>query len=119
MIGFGAPTKAGSEKTHGSPLGDEEIAGAREKLGWPHAPFEVPEDILGAWRAVGAKGEAARAAWEGRVAALDNDIRAEFERLVAGDLPLGWEAALDEFKAAMSAEAPKLAAAAQAGSPRA
>jgi transketolase len=109
VIGFGAPTKAGSEKTHGAPLGDDEIAGARNKLGWPHAPFEVPDEILAAWRAVGAKGEADRAAWEGRVAALDNDIRGEFERVTGGDLPLGWEAALDEFKQARSQEAPKLA----------
>jgi transketolase len=109
VIGFGAPTKAGSEKTHGAPLGDDEIAGARKKLGWPHPPFEIPDAVRTAWRAVGARGEAARAAWEGRVAALDNDIRGEFERTIAGDLPLGWEAALDEFKAAMSVEAPKLA----------
>jgi len=109
VIGYGAPTKAGSEKTHGAPLGDEEIAGARKKLGWPHPPFEVPDGILSAWRAVGARGEAERAAWEGRVAALDNDARGQFERVTSGDLPLGWEAALDEFKKAMSAEAPKLA----------
>ncbi|UCH75765.1 MAG: transketolase [Rhodospirillales bacterium] len=109
VIGYGAPTKAGSEKTHGSPLGEEEITGARKKLGWPYPPFEVPEEIRAAWRAVGARGEAARSAWEGRLAALDNDLRSDFERISAGDLPLGWEAALDEFKAAMSAEAPKLA----------
>lgn len=53
VIGFGAPTKAGTSATHGAPLGDEEIAGAREKLGWPYPPFEVPDDILGAWRAAG------------------------------------------------------------------
>jgi len=109
VIGYGAPTKAGSEKTHGAPLGDEEIAGAREKLGWPHPPFEIPAGILDAWRAVGARGEAVRAAWEGRLAALDNDVRNEFERISGGDLPLGWEAVLDEFKSEMSKEAPKLA----------
>jgi transketolase len=109
VIGFGAPTKAGSEKTHGAPLGDEEIAGARKKLGWPYPPFEIPAEILEAWRAVGARGEAVRVAWEGRLAAQDNDVRNEFERVSTGDLPLGWEAALDEFKQAMSREAPKLA----------
>ena len=51
-IGYGAPTKAGKASTHGEPLGDEEIKGARDKLGWPHAPFEVPADVLAAWRAV-------------------------------------------------------------------
>lgn len=52
-IGFGAPTKEGSSSSHGAPLGDEEIAGARENLDWPHAPFEVPEDVLAMWRSLG------------------------------------------------------------------
>src|SRR4249920_3649429 len=54
-IGFGAPTKQGSEKSHGSPLGAEEIAGARKNLGWTSAPFEVPADVLKTWRTVGAR----------------------------------------------------------------
>src|SRR5580692_1387017 len=53
-IGFGAPTKAGTEKSHGSPLGADEIKGARERLGWNWPPFEVPADIAAAWRAAGA-----------------------------------------------------------------
>ena len=53
-IGYGTPTKAGKASTHGSPLGADEIAGAREKLGWAHPPFEVPAHILAAWRACGA-----------------------------------------------------------------
>src|SRR5262249_56600927 len=52
-IGFGAPTKQGSEKSHGSPLGAEEIRGARETLGWTFPPFEVPADIMKAWRTIG------------------------------------------------------------------
>src|SRR4051812_24517092 len=52
-IGFGAPTKAGKSSSHGSPLGADEITGAREKLGWTHAPFEIPADILGWWRTAG------------------------------------------------------------------
>jgi len=65
-IGFGAPTKAGKAASHGAPLGAEEIAGVREALGWTHAPFEIPEDILAAWRAAGQRGHMAREAWEGR-----------------------------------------------------
>ena len=61
IIGFGAPTKAGTAATHGSPLGKDEVAGAREKLGWSHGPFDVPEPILSAWRKVGARGKSARA----------------------------------------------------------
>ena len=52
-IGYGAPTKAGKAASHGSPLGADEITGAREKLDWPHTPFEIPADVLAAWRAAG------------------------------------------------------------------
>ena len=59
IIGYGAPTKQGKASTHGEPLGADEIKGAREKLGWAHAPFEVPADVLAAWRAAGARGACA------------------------------------------------------------
>ena len=66
-IGYGAPTKAGKSSTHGEPLGEEEIKGTREKLVWPHAPFEIPEPVLLAWRAVGQRGAKERANWKARV----------------------------------------------------
>src|SRR5690606_954866 len=91
-IGFGAPTRAGSNKAHGSPLGAEEIAGARAQLNWEYAPFEIPSDILDAWRSIGARGAEKRAAWEDRFAAADAEIRAEFERRMRGDLPEGFDA---------------------------
>jgi transketolase len=87
VIGFGAPTKAGSEKAHGSPLGPDEVKGAREKLGWPSPPFEVPADIATAWREAGARSRTARLSWEQRLASLAPDRRAEFDRRIAGDLP--------------------------------
>jgi transketolase len=86
-IGFGAPTKAGKPSAHGSPLGADEIKGAREKLGWTHAPFEIPADILAAWRKAGERSKAARADWSKRLAALDGAKRAEFKRRLKGDLP--------------------------------
>jgi len=86
-IGFGAPTKAGTKDSHGSPLGADEIKGARERLGWTSPPFEVPPDIRDAWRAAGQRGRPARLAWEQRVASLAADRRAEFGRRLAGDLP--------------------------------
>jgi transketolase len=86
-IGFGAPTKAGTKDSHGSPLGADEIKGARERLGWTSPPFEVPADIRDAWRAAGQRGRPARLAWEKRVASLAADRRAEFGRRLAGDLP--------------------------------
>ncbi len=63
IIGFGAPTKQGTKDTHGSPLGAEEIERTRAALGWPYPPFEVPGDILTAWRAVGARGHKLGADW--------------------------------------------------------
>ncbi len=87
VIGFGAPTKAGSEKAHGSPLGPDEVKGAREKLGWTSPPFEVPADIAAAWREAGARSRTARLSWEQRLASVAPDRRAEFDRRIAGDLP--------------------------------
>jgi transketolase len=86
-IAYGAPTKAGSEKSHGSPLGAEEIAGARKKLGWDAAPFEIPADVLAAWRAAGARGKTAHDAWNGRLAKAEAAARAEFGRRMKGQLP--------------------------------
>jgi transketolase len=105
-IGFGAPNKAGSEKSHGSPLGAEEIAGAREKLGWSAPPFEIPAAILEQWRAAGARGKPARLAWDMRVAALDSQKRAEFERRTRGDVGQALAAAVGEVKQKLAA-APK------------
>ena len=83
-IGFGAPSKAGKSSAHGSPLGADEIKGAREKLGWSHAPFEIPADILAAWRKAGERSKGAHADWSKRLAALDGGkarrIRAPHER---------------------------------------
>jgi transketolase len=86
-IGFGAPTKAGSEKSHGSALGADEIAGARQKLGWSAPPFEIPAAVREQWRAAGERGRPARLAWQGRLAALEPKKRTEFERRIRGELP--------------------------------
>jgi transketolase len=109
VIGYGAPSKAGSEKTHGAPLGAEEIAGARVKLGWNSEPFVVPAAILEAWRAAGARGATVRKAWEGRLGKLGAPLRAEWDRLQARRLPDGWGAEAAAFKAKILAEKPKWA----------
>ena len=103
-IGWGAPTKAGSHSTHGAPLGADEIAGMREKLGWTAEPFEVPQDILDAWRAVGAKGAATRAAWEKVLSS--NSAKGEFNRLISGALPGGWKDSFNAYKKQLSEEKP-------------
>jgi transketolase len=85
-IGFGAPTKAGKSSSHGSPLGADEIKGAREALGWTAAPFEVPADILSQWRKAGERSKGAHADWNKRFAALDKDSQAEFTRRMNGEV---------------------------------
>jgi transketolase len=87
IIGFGAPTKAGTAAVHGAALGAEEIKGARERLGWEYPPFVIPEDVKQWWHGVGARGAATRKDWEGRVAKLDGMKRSEFARRRSGKLP--------------------------------
>ena len=95
-IGFSAPTKAGKSSCHGSPLGKEEIAGAKKNLGWDYGEFEIPEEILANWRAVGAKGKKDFAEWTNRLEISEN--RDEFERLIAKELPANWVAEFEKFK---------------------
>ncbi len=106
-IGFGAPTKAGTKAVHGSPLGKDEIAGAREKLGWSYPPFEVPDDVLKAWRDAASKAAAPRSAWEGRLSKSDKG--AEFTRRIKGEFTPGYSAALADYKAKLAADKPKVA----------
>lgn len=92
-IGYGAPTLAGSSKTHGAPLGAQEVQGARERLHWPHAPFVIPEEIYQAWDAT-EKGHEAYAQWEGKIFAYEADypeLGLEFMRRLNGDLPEDFE----------------------------
>ena len=108
-IGFGAPTKAGKASSHGSPLGAEEIAGARKALGWDYPPFDIPADIRDAWRIAGLKAGQGRKDWEKRLAATDAETRAEFERRMRGELPSGLDAAIADYKRKLSADKPKVA----------
>ena len=106
VIGKGAPTKAGKETAHGAPLGASEIAGARAALDWPHAPFEIPEPILAAWRAAGERGQAAYAAWKERHAAVPEDTRQVFDSAQAGELPATLGDTVNAYKRKLSAERP-------------
>ncbi|GAB4125894.1 MAG: transketolase [Rhodothalassiaceae bacterium] len=87
VIGYGAPNKGGKASAHGSPLGPDEIALARESLGWTFPPFEIPEDIRAAWRDAGARSKAAADEWHARLAAAPAAKRSEFLRRMKGDLP--------------------------------
>ena len=102
-IGFGAPTKEGKNSVHGSPLGAEEIAGARAKLGWSHAPFVIPPSILAAWRETGARGASARTSWTARWSKIDAATQASVEnpsRARAAEV----DAAISAGKASAAAE---------------
>ena len=105
-IGYGAPHKGGTEKAHGSPLGAEEIAAARQRLGWSYPPFEIPPGILAQWRAAGERGRPARLGWEKRLAALDAKTRTEFARRIRGELSGKLAAAVKDVKQKLAA-APK------------
>ncbi len=111
VIGFGAPTKAGKEASHGAPLGKDEVAGARERLGWTHAPFVVPESVHAGWNAR-ARGAEREAAWDdlfARYRAAHPELASEFERRQNGALPDGFGAAADAWIARLQAEGPVVA----------
>ena len=106
-IGFGAPTKAGTEAAHGSALGAAEVAGARKALGWPYEPFVIPAEILAVWRKAGRPGARLRVAWEGRLAA--SPARDRFVAALAGDLPAGVESDLTAYAAQLVETRPNIA----------
>ncbi|WP_417841424.1 transketolase [Terasakiella sp.] len=108
-IGKGAPTLEGSHKTHGAPLGDDEIAQMRKDLGWDAAPFEIPSDILNAWREAGARGAATREAWQERFNELDLDAQETFVRTNDGGLPENWIDSANAYKKQLCEDAPKKA----------
>jgi transketolase len=108
-IGFGSPAKEGTSKAHGSPLGAEEIEATRKALEWPYPAFEVPVDILDAWRIVGARGVHAHAEWTKRHDSTEAHLRAQFDRRMRGDLPTSMDGAIETFCGEMGQKAPKVA----------
>ncbi|HYG90071.1 MAG TPA: transketolase [Azospirillum sp.] len=91
-IGRGAPTKAGTHSVHGAALGAAEVAAMRDALGWPYAPFHVPDEVYQAFDAR-EQGAGLEAAWRTRFEAYRQafpPLAAEFERRMAGDLPTDW-----------------------------
>ena len=106
-IGKGAPTKAGLNKAHGAPLGDEEIAGTRAARGWDHPAFKIPDSVYANWAKPAAAGTDAHAAWAKRLDASDH--AADFKRAMAGELNAGWEAIFQAYKDGVAKEQPKLA----------
>jgi transketolase len=112
-IGYGLPTRQDTEKAHGEPPGDEELDGAKRKLGWPVQPrFFVPEDVLAHFRQAVTHGEAAEAAWRTRMEAYGKEypeLAGELERRLRGDLVDGWESSIPEFPADSKGMATRIA----------
>jgi len=109
-IGFGAPTKAGTSKAHGEALGAEELAGAKKALGWNYGPFEIPDDVLAAWRNVGKQGASAHADWNSRFEARPEALRSEFaRRVIDRKRPAGLADAIGKLKDKLVAEPPTIA----------
>ena len=99
IIGFGSPNKEGKEDCHGAPLGDDEIKLTKERLGWNHGAFEVPDDVYAGWSAKD-KGAAKEAAWNDKFAAYAKAFpveAAEYTRRMKGDLPADFSAKADAF----------------------
>jgi transketolase len=103
IIGFGFPTKAGTQKAHSDAPGEEEIAGARKLLDWSSPPFEIPNELLEAWRSIGSKGQHARMAWAVRVQTANGEIRTEFARRMKGELPHDWRKSIEAAKSELLA----------------
>jgi len=106
-IGKGAPTKAGLNKAHGAPLGDEEIEGTRKARGWNHAPFEIPDSVYADWAKPATAGSAAHAEWGKRLKA--NAKSADFRRAMSGELEAGWQEKLQSYKDSVAADKPSMA----------
>ena len=111
IIGFGAPTKAGKESSHGAALGKDELEGARKALDWPYGPFEVPQAIYDGWNAVAA-GKQAQAQWQESFAAYEKAFPQEAVELLRrdrGELPQDFVAQADAFIAKAQADGQTIA----------
>ncbi len=95
QIGKGSPHKAGTAAVHGSSLGKEEVQATRDNLNWAYEPFVIPEEILSAWRELGARSRETHKVWEKRLS--KNPNKTEFERRMEGKLPAKWQASVQEL----------------------
>jgi len=109
VIGYGAPTRQGTEKAHGAPLGAEEVAKTRQALGWPHGPFEVPASVMSRWREIGAHGHTARRAWIERTRRVCSAGQSPFHDALNKKLPGGYVEAMARLRDRFGTERPRIA----------
>ncbi|HTJ63543.1 MAG TPA: transketolase [Alphaproteobacteria bacterium] len=116
VIGFGSPNRAGTHDAHSNAFGPEELKATRENLNWPYGPFEIPDDIMGAWRAIGAQGAPVRKEWQAKLQSVSAEKRSDFMKAVACMLPAGLKDTLAAFKKDAAASKPKVATRQASGS---
>ena len=109
VIGFGSPNKSGKASSHGSPLGDEEIALVRKKLKWPNKPFEIPKEILNEWKKIGEKGEILEKRWEENFNKKNTKIKNDFKSTYVDSDLKNLESLIQKEKAKYFESKPSLA----------
>jgi transketolase len=109
LIGFGAPTRQGTEKAHGAPLGAEEVEKTRARLHWPYQSFEIPAPVAARWQEIGARGHAERQAWIERTRRLCGTGPSPFHDALNKKLPCSYTAAIAQLRRKFGVERPKLA----------
>ena len=109
VIGFGSPNKSGKASSHGSPLGDEEIALVRKKLKWPNKPFEIPKEILNEWKKIGEKGEILEKKWEENFNKKNTKIKNDFKSTYVDSDLKNLESLIQKEKAKYFESKPSLA----------
>jgi transketolase len=109
VIGFGAPNRQGTEKAHGAPLGNDEVARTREALDWPHQPFQLPDAVLDAWREIGAQGRDIHRAWIERSRRVCSGARSPFHDALNRKLPSDYALTMALIRDRFAAEQPNIA----------
>ena len=109
VIGFGSPGRQGTEKAHGAPLGADEIEKTRAALAWPHAPFEIPGDVLARWRDIGGRSRGARQAWIERARRVGASGRSAYHDALNRKLPSTYTDGMGALLASLAAERPTIA----------
>ncbi len=109
IIGFGSPNKSGKASSHGAPLGDDEIKLVRKKLGWKYGPFEIPEDLINAWKDIGNRGEKFENEWNNNLNKKNPKIKQYYERLKKGELPETLDKVFGDEKLKFFQTKPKIA----------
>lgn len=112
-IGYGAPTKQDKAAAHGAPLGEEEIVGARQFHGWPHAPFVIPDDVLESWRSLSAYGKTEHGEWQERL--MNSEHKDAFVHAIRGSIGEDMSPLIQELKEMFATEKPKMATRATSG----